>query len=266
MLKSLPINIDKDTQLLLRRFGWIALLFFIAVLVVSAIERKERSQVEGLSIDIEPLEVGESLINEADIKLAITRNFGYQLEGRKIAAIDVERVEEVLETEPFILDADVFVGANNAVQIRIEQREPILRIIDNNGMNYYLDIDGIKMPLSKHFTAKVLVATGSLPTYDENFKKRKRNRIKDAYELTQLLLNDDFLNAMIEQIYFNNKGEITLVPIVGKHKIFFGKFVNAEDKLKRLKIFYKEAMPHEGWRKYRSVNLEFDGQVVCKKR
>jgi cell division protein FtsQ len=266
MLKSLSVNIDKDTQLLLRRFGWIALLFFIAVLVVSAIERKEGSQVAGVSIEVQPLQVGESLINEADIKLAITRNFGYQLEGRKIAAVDVQRIEEVLETEPFILNADVFIGANNTVQIRVEQREPILRIIDNNGMNYYLDIDGVKMPLSTHFTAKVLVATGSLPTYDENFKKRKRNRIKDAYELTRLLLNDEFLSAMIEQIYFNNKGEITLVPIVGRHKVFFGKFENAADKLKRLKIFYKEALPYEGWRKYKLINLEFDGQVVCEKR
>ncbi len=33
-----------------------------------------------------------------------------------------------------------------------------------------------------------------------------------------------------------------------------------------LKIFYKEALPYEGWNKYSGVSLQYDGQVVCKKR
>jgi cell division protein FtsQ len=35
--------------------------------------------------------------------------------------------------------------------------------------------------------------------------------------------------------------------------------------LNRLKIFYKEGMPYEGWRKYETINLKYSGQVVCKR-
>lgn len=122
------------------------------------------------------------------------------------------------------------------------------------------------MPLSDHFTAKVLVATGSLPNYDDRFIERKRSRLKNAFELTHLILQDDFLQPMIEQIHFESQGSITLIPKLGRHKIIFGKYEDAEDKLRKLKIFYKEALPHEGWRKYRTVDLSYEGQVVCKKR
>ncbi|MCG8327103.1 MAG: hypothetical protein MI974_05430 [Chitinophagales bacterium] len=266
MLNGLSLNIDKGTLKLLKRLGWAVILFTIAALVVSAMERKSQSEAREVLIAIEPLEGGESLISDTDVRLAITRNLGYQLEGRKIASIDVERLEEMLESESFILNADVFISANNQVSIDIQQRVPVLRIIDNNGENYYLDQNGVQVPLSKHFTTKVLVATGSLPAYDEKFQKRKRSRMKDAFELAQLILADDFLQPMIEQMHFSPKGIITLVPKLGNHKITFGKYENAEDKLKRLKAFYKEALPYEGWRKYSSISLEYKGQVVGKKR
>jgi len=266
MLDRLNIEIDEQTQRLLRRLGWGALLFTLAFMVISAVERKERSVVGKPIIEIEPLAVGENLLTKVEVEQAISNNFGYELQGRPLAALDVELIEEVLETESFILDADVFITADNQVRIRVIQREPVLRVIDNNGMNYYLDIDGMKMPPSKHFTAKVLVATGSLPAYDVSFQERKRNRLKDAFELTQLILNDEFLNPMIEQIYFSTNGKITLVPKVGNHKILFGRYELAEDKLKRLKAYYKEALPYEGWRKYATISLEYEGQVVCKKR
>jgi cell division protein FtsQ len=266
MLDRLNIKIDESTRRMLLRLGWGALLFTIAFVVVSAVERKERSKILEPKIDIQPLEAGESLLTETEVLLAIQRNLGYELNGRALASVDVERVEEVLETESFILDADVYITANNQVRIKIIQREPILRVIDNNGMNYYLDINGMKMPPSKHFTAKVLVVTGSLPAYDINFRERKRNRLKDAFELAQYILDDNFLNPMIEQFHFSTQGKITLVPKVGNHKIHFGKYELAEDKIRRLKAFYKEAIPHEGWQKYATVNLEYKGQVVCEKR
>ncbi|MFI3258790.1 MAG: hypothetical protein R3Y16_01700 [Rikenellaceae bacterium] len=38
-----------------------------------------------------------------------------------------------------------------------------------------------------------------------------------------------------------------------------------EAKLKRLKEFYKEALPRVGWERYKQINVEFSNQVVCKR-
>ena len=39
-----------------------------------------------------------------------------------------------------------------------------------------------------------------------------------------------------------------------------------EEKFSKLKVFYKEAIPYEGWEKYKSISLKYDKQIVCAKR
>lgn len=251
---------------MLKRIGWVSLFFLSAALVISAIERKDASLADGVDIEIEPLPDSTYLINDEDIFLSIQRSFGFQMQGLPLGALDVERLERVLKEDPFILDADVFVDAKNTLHIGVSQREPKLRIIDKNGLNYYLDEGGFKMPMSKHFSARVLVATGNIPPHVPDFQDRKKHVLKDLFYIKDLILEDDFLNALVEQIYVSNRNQYILIPKVGRQKIILGKIDDIEDKLKRLKIFYEEAVPYEGWRKYKSINLSIRGQVICKKR
>ena len=168
-----------------------------------------------------------------------------------------------MEDDPFVLNADVFVDAKNQVHIQIDQRIPVLRIIDKTGQNYYLDEFGTKMPLSKHFTARVLVATGNIPPFDPEFLERKKHVLKDLFELTAIILNDEFLEPMIEQIYVDDSQEFLLSPNIGDQKILLGDLANIDNKIFKLKTFYKEAMPFKGWQKYKIINLKFKGQVVA---
>lgn len=257
---------SKDLIKTLKKLSWVALIFAVAAVVISAIERKETSQVEEVRIEIAPLKDSTWMIRKGDILLTIERSFGYALESLPIISVEVERLERVLENDPFILNADVYVDAGNRVNIEIEQREPILRIIDNNQLNYYLDGAGKKMPLSNHFAARVLVATGNIPPFVPDFLKRDKHVLKDLYHMTRIIQQDEFMNALVEQIYVSNRGEYSIVPKIGKHNIILGSFNHLEEKIERLKIFYQEAMPYEGWRKYKTVDLRYEGQVVCKKR
>jgi cell division protein FtsQ len=59
------------------------------------------------------------------------------------------------------------------------------------------------------------------------------------------------------------------VPIVGDQKIVFGSAESEEEvenKCTRLKVFYKEVMPFEGWEKYEEINVKYEGQIVGRKR
>ena len=264
---ALPLlqNMDPKQQRMLRRIGWVVLFLAVLVVYISAVEQKGGSTVKDIVVNIEPLPDGNSLLAETDVIGSIDRAFDRSLIGQSLSDIDIERLEQVLEAEPFILEAEAYVTAGNLIVIDINTREPILRVIDNNGYNYYLDRDGVQMPLSAHFTAKVLVATGSLPTYDEAFLTRKRNRLKEAFLLAQLILSDPFLAPLSEQIYFDSRGKITLVPKIGSDRIEFGSFSDAQSKLRRIKIFYKEVLPHTGWRTYDEISVAYNDQVVGRK-
>ncbi len=249
----------------LQRIGWLTLVLGSMVIIISAIQQKEGNMVQEVMVKINPLPQGELLVNEGDILLIVERTFGHQIVGLPLASISVDRLEKALEEDPFVLNADVFIDAQDQVHIELDQRQPFIRIMDNNGLNYYMDRYGVKMPLSKHVAARVLVATGNLPPYITDFREQEGNTLASIFELGTRIREDPFLQTMIEQIHVDESGKVGLVPKIGDQKIKLGLPTDLEDKLQRLKVFYEEIVPYQGWQKYKTVSLEFAGQLVCKK-
>ncbi len=65
------------------------------------------------------------------------------------------------------------------------------------------------------------------------------------------------------------KGQKLHVKIGDNVKIIFGTAYSNEEvreKFRKLKIFYTEAIPYEGWNKYEEISLKYDKQIVCKKK
>lgn len=245
-----------------KRLVWSLLLVVLAALVVSAVQYRKKTHIRELMVEIEPLEDGSLTVTSSDIRTAIDRAFGFPMEGLPMQDIDVARIEKVLEKDPLILNADVFVDARSDLRINIEQRPPLVRVIDQDGKNYYLDENGIRMPLSRHFSVRVLAANGNIPPHVPDFMERKKHGLKDLFLLSKEISGDAFLHGMIQQIYVNNKGEFVLVPMIGDQLILLGTYRDIPEKLRKLKIFYKEALPYEGWRKYSVIDLRYRGQVV----
>lgn len=247
------------------RIRWILFLLLVIAILLAAVRRKHESFAESIVARVEPLPNGEKLISERDVKTALVRSFGTSLEGTELADLEVNRMERVLEEDPFVEDADTYIDQHNVLHVCIEQRRPIVRVLDNTGANYYLDANGVKMPPSKNFAARVLVATGNITPYTVEFRQKRRNSLRDVFELTQKLLADEFLATFIQQVHVNNAGDFVLVPLIGDQKIILGSTRHLDEKLKRLKIFYREGMPYAGWRDYESLNLKYNGQVVCRR-
>jgi len=85
-------------------------------------------------------------------------------------------------------------------------------------------------------------------------------------KLISLISNDSFLNSQIVQVNFNQNNEIELIPRVGQNKILFGDFSEMNDKLNKLKIFYRKGVHQIGWDKHGLINLKYKQQIVCVKR
>ncbi|MBK7873651.1 MAG: hypothetical protein IPJ74_24805 [Saprospiraceae bacterium] len=84
-------------------------LFSIAI-VVSSVGR-ESSIVEEVKVEIDPLEGNKLLIKPEDVLVTIERGFGTQMRGLPLSAVDVARVERILEEDPFVINADVLLRA-----------------------------------------------------------------------------------------------------------------------------------------------------------
>ena len=80
------------------------------------------------------------------------------------------------------------------------------------------------------------------------------------------VLQDPFWNNQIVQLNILTDGSVELVPRVGQHIAYLGQPVDIEKKLERLQKFYRYGLSQAGWNKYTRVSVEFDNQIVCKRK
>ena len=251
-----------------RAYGWIGIAILVGILAISAISSREASHVRTVAPVIEPLAEGEVLVTEEDLLKRLAASFTKPMSELSLSDIDIERVEDVLEGQAFVANADAYIDDDLQLNISVTQRVPLLRVMAENGQNYYLDEDGVRMPLSKSYTARVPVASGNVVLWSDDFMAHEDNQLRQLVELVHYLRTDDFLDALVEQIYVKTNGEFVLAPKVGDQVIHLGRYneKTTRERLRRLKIFYREGLPYEGWRKYKSFDLRFSDQVIARKR
>ena len=215
-------------------------------------------------------------VEEDDIRELIAKQFG-QIENTPLKNIDVNHLERLMYANSWVARADVYMSIDGVVDIEIEQRQPLLRVINSSGESYYMDSHGKLMPWSPNFTPRTLIATGSIKESFEghnhatagetinNDTLKTHTLLDDLYAMASFILADESWSAHAEQIFVNEKGEIELVPKVGNHKIIFGSADEMAEKFWKLKTFYKEGLNYTGWANYDTLNLKFNNQVVCSK-
>ncbi|MBP7272856.1 MAG: hypothetical protein KA974_03395 [Saprospiraceae bacterium] len=250
----------------IRRIGAFVIALAVAMMVFAAVDRKKHMQADNLTITIKPLQNKDNLVTPEELKLSLRELIGSEVDGQVLKNIDIARIENTLETDPFVENVDCFVDANNKLNITVMQRSPLLRIIDKNGQGYYLDKYGKKVPLSKHFASRMLVANGNISTYVSDSITNPQNKLILAlFDLSNLIQQDNFLTTLTEQIFVTPKHEIMIIPKIGKQTILLGDANKLNDKLKKIKLFYQEAMPYVGWQEYAQINVKYNGQIVAKK-
>ncbi len=248
------------------RILWVLFLLIIGVVWMRAVMARKDADISRLEVEVAPLEGGNKLITEDNVRNILRKSFGSSIEKTQSSRLELDRMEQKIEEDPFVQNADVFIDQRNKLRVSIEQRSPVLRVMDTNGGNYYLDKAGKKIPVSDHYTAHVMVATGKIPPHTADFLEKKTGVLKAVFTVAQQLAADEFFKHFIQQIHVStSNGDLMMTPLIGDQVIILGSARKLEDKLNRLKIFYKEAIPHEGWRKYSTINLKYSGQIVCKK-
>lgn len=207
----------------------------------------------------------DNFIEREEIDAVLKQSQG-SLIGRKLEQINLQDIEKKIKSNPYIALATVYADMDGVIHIEIKQRQPILRVINANGQDYYIDRNGLKMPVSPNFTANVLVANGNVM---EHFTGRVDTLItklaRDLYETALFIKKDTLWDAQIEQLFVNDKADIELIPRVGNQRIILGSADSLQVKMRNLLAFYKQAMPKVGWDTYKTINVKYTNQVVCVK-
>jgi cell division protein FtsQ len=217
--------------------------------------------------DIKILIPGSDNFIEREEVDAILKQSQGVLIGKNLEGINLHEIEERIKSNPYIAFAKVYADMDGVISISISQRQPILRIINSAGQDYYVDRNGLKMPLSPNFTANVLVANGDIMEHFSGKVDTLITRLaEDLYETALYIKKDTLWDAQIEQLFVNNRKDIELIPRVGNQRIILGSADSIDVKMKNLLIFYKKAMPKVGWDTYSTINIKYANQIVCERR
>ncbi|MET3114775.1 cell division protein FtsQ [Pedobacter sp. CG_S7] len=247
---------------ILKVFAWVFSLAGVIVLMSFISVKRHTVNCSNIKIFIPG---ADNFIEREEVDVLLKQSQG-SLIGRKLLNIDLNEIERKMMSNPYIALAKVYADMDGVIHIEIKQRQPILRVINAGGQDFYIDKEGLKMPVSANFTANVLVANGNIR---EHFSGRldtlSTKKGQDLYR-TALFINADTLwNAQIEQIFIDERQDMELVPRVGNQRIILGNADSLEIKMKNLMVFYKKAMPKVGWDTYKTINIKFTNQIVCER-
>ena len=192
--------------------------------------------------------------------------------------LPIQKIEKFISEMTEVKSVKVYKKHGSKWLIDVVLKSPIARVFDSKNNSYYLDSDGDIIKRSSLHTARVILFSGNIndPVPDKkldliinNDSLKSKRILDDIYRISNYVCNSPFFDALIGQVYINDKKEFVLIPSIGDQRIIFGTAETEKvvaDKFKRLQVFYEQAMPYEGWQKYREISVKYNGQIVCKKR
>ena len=107
-------------------------------------------------------------------------------------------------------------------------------------------------------------------------ERRKQKKLEKSYEDFMKLLtfvetveDDDFWRSEVVQITAKTTPsgalEVELTPRSGRFAVLFGRLEDVERKFDKLLRFYRSGLSSIGWSEYRTIDIRYNDQVVCKK-
>ncbi len=252
-----------DIPVLRQRIFWTVTMCSIALLMVLSIQRKLNDKVSNVVVNIEPLKGKRNLISSKEIKNTFTRFLGEDVDHVDVQMLDINELEQLLKADKRVKEVNLYIDGKRKLNIDIKQKRPLVRIMDGSSRSYYLDENGKQIPVVQGAAIRVPVATGHFELYEEKaFNSDKPYKLRQVYNLAKKIMADPFMEVLVEQIDVNEKGELVVIPKIGRQQIVLGDDQDLDSKFENLKVMYKEGLPREGWRKYHTLLLNFKGQVI----
>lgn len=239
------------------------------VLAVTAFNKPDQSRdiCTHVFIDVADEQAG-GFIDYKEVQRRLTEAGLFPLH-KQMSQVSARSIEERLLQTPFIRTANCTKTIGGAVYIEITQRTPVLRIMADNGDDYFLD-DQSSIMRGRSYTSDLIVATGNIS---------RTLATRQLGPMGMAILENEKWRNLIEQINVLPDKSIEIVPRVGNHIVCLGQLPDSKNdeqrqklietfvdhKLTRLMKFYRYGLSQAGWNRYNYISVEFDNQIICRK-
>ena len=243
------------------------LLACIIAAYIAGVQSRKPLVCKGIRIEV--LDSAQnSFVTTSDVRKYLDKSYG-KLIGMPLDSIDLVKVEKAVDSRSAVLKSQAYVTRDSILNITVTQRKPVVRFQKKDG-GFYADAEGYIFPLQSSYASHVQIIDGEIPLKANTGYK---GMVEDPTQQEWLDKVLDVVNYMesskvwkdkIVQITVCDGGELKMVPRKGDEIFLFGQPVNIVDKFRRMEMYYSNIIPEKGAETYKTVSVEYDGQIVCR--
>jgi cell division protein FtsQ len=243
---------------------WTAMGTGTIVLLVAAIRIKDSKKCTGVDVNIKGVS-NNFFVDKADILSVILSGPNGNVLDRAVSSFDLQSIESELEKSIWVKKTQLYFDNNERLQVIVLEREPVARVFSSFGTTFYVDKDLSMLPLSEKFSARLPVFT-NFPSDKKVLLPSDSSLLRDIVSISLAIQKDSFQMAMIEQIDITDQRSFEMLPKLGNTTIILGDAKNIDNKLSKLRLFYKSVLVKAGWNMYSEINIQYNNQVVAKRK
>jgi len=243
-------------------------LLAIGCLVIHKMNEKRTGQITCTGVKVEFTD-DFNFITSQDIEGYLKKDYGAYI-GQRLDSVNLAKVEKILDGKSAILKAEAYTTPDGFLNVKIRQREPVVRFQkDNNG--FYADERGYLFPLQSNYTSMVPIIDGAVPlNVSRGYKgepksENEKKWLAEVLGLVSYMSDSRIWAENISQITVQGNGDLILIPRQGKERFIFGLPADYEAKFDRIERYYSTILPEKGAGYYSTVNVKNNAQIVCRK-
>lgn len=245
---------------------WLAIGGGMLTLLIAAMGKQKKELCSNYEISIRATSSDNFFLDESEILQLLKSTAHGNIKGQPKSAFNLQRMEQLLEDNVWIKDAQLYFDNQAVLHVAVEEREPVARLFTATGRSFYIDETGRSLPLSDNMIAKVPVFTG----FPETLTKADSTVLTAIDTIAQYINSHPFWAAQVAQVdMVADCGpccwEFELVPVIGRHLIKLGNGEQIPQKFQRLLAFYQQVLSRTGFDRYKTIDARFAGQVIGSK-
>ena len=224
-------------------------VFLLGIAIIAGIYWEQNTKVTDLRFH------GNSFTADEQLHAVIESPVGLHSDS-----VDYRGLIEQVHTLPWVRSATISMEARGTMTFRIQEREPIGLIVENE-KRAYVDRDGIKLPLVLNQPVDVPLVYGfSAEPVGDTLNTDPFGNVRDFLLAAR---SNGFGWATLSEVGYNPREGVIAMSHENGVKLLFG-HDNYEEKLRYWETFYAEVVRTKGIQQVSEVDLRFRGQVVTR--
>lgn len=223
------------------------------------------------AVDVQLPDAERSFVSEQDVKDYLRDYYG-PYTGARLDSVDLDRIETVLDARSAIRKSEAWTTDDGILHISITQREPVVRFMKSGTEGFYADDRGFIFPLQEAWSPEVPVVDGKIPLYagadykGEPGTQAEKEWMAGLLSLLEYMKGSRRWAESFSRITVEENGALVLIPAEGNERFIFGSADSPREKFARIDSYYRYIKPSKDEDYYHTVDVRYDGQIICRNK